>query len=230
MIIYCLHHIEFETFGNLKEWALFNDHVLETVNPSMCNSFLSPDDFDILVIMGGTMSVYEENKYPWLRKEKAFVRKVLEAGKPILGICFGGQMLAEILGAVVCSNMYKEMGWHNVRKTAECESVFIDLPREFPVFQWHGDTFGIPEDAVKLFESEACENQGFIYNNNVIGLQFHPEANDMWIRELINHRKSDLTEGKYVCREETMLHRSMELKMSRNIFFYLLNTLSFSIY
>lgn len=226
MIIYCLHHIEFESFGNLKEWAIVHDHVLSTINPSICDSFLSPDDFDMLVIMGGTMSVYEENKHPWLHKEKAFVSNILRLSKPILGICFGGQMLAQLLGAHVRPNTYKEIGWHHVRKNPQCNAFLKGLPDTFPVFQWHGDTFDIPEGAARLFESEACINQGFIYNNNIIGLQFHPEANDRWIKELINHCRGDIAQGRYIQNEESMLCRETELAMSKNFMFQLLDTLS----
>ncbi len=226
MIIYCLHHIKFESFGNLKEWALIHDHVLETTDPSTCHSFLSPDEFDMLVIMGGTMSVYEEDNHPWLHKEKAFVREVLRIGKPILGICFGGQMLAQLLGAHVGPNIYKEIGWHNVGKTPQCNTFLKGLPDTFPVFQWHSYTFDIPEDAVRLFESEACKNQGFIYNNNVIGLQFHPEANVMWIKELIHHCRGDIVQGRYIQNEESMLCRETELGMSKKIMFQLLDILS----
>lgn len=225
MIIYCLQHIEFESFGNLKDWAFIHNHTIKTTNPSICNSFVSPEDFDMLVIMGGTMSVYEENKHLWLHAEKAFVKEVLRLGKPVLGICFGGQMLAQLLGADVRPNIYKEIGWHNVKKSPGCNTFLKGLPETFPVFQWHGDTFDMPEGATRLFESEACINQGFIYNN-IIGLQFHPEANDLWIKELIHHCKGDIVQGPYIQNEENMLCREMELLMSQNVMFQVLDTLS----
>ncbi|MCC7575259.1 MAG: type 1 glutamine amidotransferase [Methanomethylovorans sp.] len=145
MIIYCLYHIDFENFWNLKEWALLHDHMLRTANPSKCLDLLSPDNFDMLVIMGGTMSVYEKDEHQWLYKEKAFVKEILRLGKPILGICFGGQMLAQLLGADVRPNAHKEIGWHHVRKIPVWHDLLKGLPDTFPVFQWHGDTFEIPE-------------------------------------------------------------------------------------
>jgi len=95
----------------------------------------------------------------------------------VLGICLGGQLIADVLGAPVSKNNYPEVGWFKVEKTREAGKIPLckDIPGSFIVFQWHGDTFGIPEDAVNLFRSATCGNQGFIYMGRVLGLQFHPE-------------------------------------------------------
>jgi GMP synthase-like glutamine amidotransferase len=133
--------------------------------------------------MGGTMSVYREEEIAWLKPEKEFVKKVIETDKPALGSCFAAQMIADVLGGKVTKNPHKEIGWHNIRSVEGKNPNDIRNPKlpscmfpEFTGFKWHGDTFEIPAGAVKLFESEACPNQGFIYNGNVLGLQLHLEA------------------------------------------------------
>lgn len=189
-------------------------------------------EFDLLLIMGSTMSVYQEDEYPWLRPEKEFVRKTIEAGKPVLGSCFGAQMIAEVLGGKVTKNPYKEIGWHTVRsiegkiEQSSSEARASKLPScmfpEFTGFMWHGDTFEIPAGAVKLFESEACPNQGFIYNEKVLGLQFHPEANRQWVRNLIRDSGHDLVQGKYIQSEKEILGKESFFDSSGNLAFSLM--------
>jgi GMP synthase-like glutamine amidotransferase len=233
MKIHCLQHIENETLGNIATWIEEKNHELtKTLLYEEGHTFPDPGDFDLLLIMGGTMSVYQEEEYPWLRPEKDFVRKTIEAGKPILGSCFGAQMLAEVLGGKVSRNRFKEIGWHRVRSTVneegnehfteECLPVSelpADMPPEFTAFMWHGDTFEIPAGAARLFESEACPNQGFIYNGNVLGLQFHPEADEQWIKNLIEDSGHEIVEGKYIWTEEEMLGQEEFLEGSRALAF-----------
>ncbi|MFY1113415.1 MAG: type 1 glutamine amidotransferase [Methanosarcinaceae archaeon] len=233
MKIHCLQHIETETLGNITTWIEEKNHELtKTLLYEEGHTFPDPGDFDLLLIMGGTMSVYQEEEHPWLRPEKDFVRKTIEAGKPILGSCFGAQMLAEVLGGKVSRNRFKEIGWHRVRSTVnekgnehfteDCPPISelpADMPPEFTAFMWHGDTFEIPAGAARLFESEACPNQGFIYSGNVLGLQFHPEADEQWIKNLIEDSGHEIVEGKYIRTEEEMLGQEEFLEGSRALAF-----------
>jgi GMP synthase-like glutamine amidotransferase len=146
---------------------------------------------DWLIVMGGPMSVYEENIYPWLKDEKIFIRKAIDAGKTVIGICLGSQFIADVLGAKVYPNNIKEIGWLNVTKAAEHE-ITRNFQETFSVFQWHGDTFDIPEKAVKLFQSEVCSNQAFIFDNRVLALQFHYEATAESINEMLIHGADEL--------------------------------------
>ncbi|HII02857.1 TPA: type 1 glutamine amidotransferase [Methanosarcinaceae archaeon] len=233
MKIHCLQHIETETLGNIATWIEEKSQELtKTLLYEEGHTFPDPGDFDLLLIMGGTMSVYQEEEYPWLKLEKDFVRRTIEAGKPILGSCFGAQMLAEVLGGKVSRNRFKEIGWHRVRSTVnekgnkhfteECPPVSelpADIPPEFTAFMWHGDTFEIPAGAARLFESEACQNQGFIYNGNVLGLQFHPEADEQWIKNLIEDSGHEIVEGKYIRTEEEMLGQEEILEGARALAF-----------
>ena len=289
MKIHCLQHIETETLGNIATWIEEKNHELtKTLLYEEGHRFPDPGDFDLLLVMGGTMSVYQEEEYPWLKPEKDFVRQTIEAGKPILGSCFGAQMLAEVLGGKVTRNRFKEIGWHRVRSTAkgkengpfpeecspeeyhseksfpeecspeeypseksfpeecspeeypseksfpeECspEECFPEeyLPAgmhpEFTAFMWHGDTFEIPAGAIRLFESEACPNQGFIYNGNVLGLQFHPEADEQWIKNLIEDSGHEIVEGKYIQTEEEMLGQEEFLEGLRALAFAVMDWL-----
>ena len=209
MKIHCFQHLKNETLGNIGTWISQKGYTLTKTLLYEEIHFPEPEEFDLLLIMGGTMSVYQEEEYPWLKPEKEFVRRVIELGRPMLGSCFGAQMISEILGGKVTKNRFKEIGWHKV-KSVQGEnlrsSISSELPScmfpEFTAFMWHGDTFEIPFGTVRLFESEACPNQGFIYNENVLGLQFHPEADRQWVRNLLNDSGHELVEGKYIQSEK----------------------------
>jgi len=228
--IHCLQHLKNDTLGNIGTWIAERGYKLTKTLLYEDAFFSAPEKLDLLLIMGGTMSVYQEDKYSWLKPEKEFVRKTIEAGKPVLGSCFGAQMIAEVLGGKVTKNRYKEIGWHTVRSMEGKSPSKIEsskLPAcmfpEFTGFMWHGDTFEIPAGAVKLFESEACPNQGFLYNGKVLGLQFHPEANRQWVRNLIRDSGHELVQGKYIQSEKEIYIQESFFESSRNLAFSLMD-------
>ncbi|AKB73958.1 GMP synthase (glutamine-hydrolyzing) [Methanosarcina lacustris Z-7289] len=232
MKIHCLQHLKNETYGNIETWVSLKGHSLTKTLLYEKPVFPEPEEFDMLLIMGGTMSVYQEKEFPWLKPEKEFVKKVIDTGKPVLGSCFGAQMIAEVLGGKVTRNRFKEIGWHRVKALAgekpnNVSEISSELPAdlfpEFTAFMWHGDTFDIPAGAVRLFESEACPNQGFIYRGNIIGLQFHPEADRRWIRNLIEDSGHELVEGKFIQSEEETLGNKYLLENSQQIAFSLMD-------
>lgn len=233
MRIHCLQHLKNDTLGSIGTWIDDKEYKLTKTLLYENSFFPAPEEFDLLLIMGGTMSIYQEEEYSWLKPEKEFVKTVIEDGKSVLGSCFGAQMISEVLGGKVTKNPYKEIGWHTVRSIGEnieqspSELTDSKLPScmfpEFTGFMWHGDTFEIPAGAVKLFESEACPNQGFIYNGNVLGLQFHPEANRQWVRNLIRDSGHDLVSGKYIQSEKEILGQESFFDSSRNLAFSLMN-------
>jgi GMP synthase-like glutamine amidotransferase len=232
MKIHCLQHLKNETFGNIGTWASLKGHRLTKTLLYEEPVFPEPEEFDMLLIMGGTMSVYQENEFPRLKPEKTFLKEVIDIGKPVLGSCFGAQMIAEVLGGKVTRNRFKEIGWHRVKALAEenlsnRRKIVTELPEglfpEFTAFVWHGDTFEIPAGAVRLFESEACPNQGFIYGENVLGLQFHPEADRQWIGNLVEDSGHELIEGKYIQSREEILRYEHFLEASRNIAFSIMD-------
>ena len=143
-----------------------------------------PDGFTHIVLLGGPMNVYEEDRYPFLRGEDLFIKEAIQRGKHILGICLGAQLIAKALGAKVTKATSKEIGWYDVSLTeGGCrDPLFASLPKTFPVFQWHEDTFEIPKWAKLLATSTAVPNQAFRYGENAYGLQFHLEVTMEMIR------------------------------------------------
>lgn len=142
------------------------------------------DHYSGLIIMGGPMGVYEADRYPFLMDEQRLVQNSIQNNRPVLGICLGSQIIAAALGARVYPGPQKEIGWHPVEVT-ENETTTIGLPRNFMAFHWHGDTFDLPEGAVRLFRSQRYDNQGFRWGDNTLAIQFHfevsPEMIDDWL-------------------------------------------------
>jgi GMP synthase-like glutamine amidotransferase len=228
MKIHCIQHVKFENLGTIAEWIETRKYSLSTTYLYANENFPDLDKFDILVIMGGPMNIYEYEKYPWLREEKAFIKKAIFTGKSVLGICLGAQLLADVLNAEVFKNNYTEIGWFPVFtvEQATSEIPFLkNIPEKFTAFHWHGDTFNLPEDARRLFSSKACVNQGFIYKDRAIGLQFHLEMSNRTIGNVIENCKSELIEGKYIQKEEEMLDKGSLLKESKLLMFRLLDNL-----
>jgi GMP synthase-like glutamine amidotransferase len=226
MKIHCIQHVKFETMGTIVEWIAEKNHSLSTTHLYDNPKFPAMDDFDLLVIMGGPMNIYEYEKYPWLRDEKGFIKDAISAGKAVLGICLGAQLVADVLRAKVLKNKHKEIGWFPVftigQEISE-NSLLNGIPERLIAFHWHGDTFDLPEGAVRLFESEACKNQGFVYENRVIGLQFHLEMSNRTIGNVIENCRDELIEGTYIQSEEEMLDKDSFLTESKLLMFRLLD-------
>jgi GMP synthase-like glutamine amidotransferase len=165
MRLHSLEHEPFEGLANIEVWAKNRGHSISRTLLFNNEELPDIDDFDWLVIMGGSMNIYEEEKYPWLREEKNFIAEAIAGKKIVLGICLGSQLIADVLGGNVSKNKYKEIGWFPVSLTADAKNspVFSTLPRKFAAFHWHGDTFKIPPGAVRIAESEGCANQAFEY-------------------------------------------------------------------
>ena len=165
-------------------------------------------DFDWLVVMGGGMSVNDERELPWLVPEKALVRSAIAAGKRVLGVCLGAQMIASALGARVYKNALKEIGWWPITRepAAVGHPLGAALPDGSEVFHWHGETFDLPAGAVRLARSSACLNQAIAVGPRVLGLQFHLETTEASARELIAGSVGDLASlGPFVQTPEAML-------------------------
>lgn len=124
------------------------------------------------------MGVHDEVQYPWLKEEKKFIENLIKHNKKILGICLGSQLIAQVLGAKVYKNSYKEIGWSLVYSTLDASKDYTFIPKEFVAFHWHGDTYDLPKNATHLFYNEATKIQGFVYNQNFWALQFHLESTE----------------------------------------------------
>lgn len=147
-------------------------------------------NYDAFVILGGPMGAYEEEIYPYLLQVQELIREAVSIRLPMLGICLGGQLIARALGARVGPNPVKEIGWYPVRLTpaGRLAPLFTGMPLEFSVFQWHGDTFALPDGAFLLAEGETCTNQAFVYGAHIgggyaWGLQFHLEVTPAMIED-----------------------------------------------
>ena len=215
-------HVPFEGLGSIGIWAEKAGCRITGTRFYEEPSLPDTDNFDWLVIMGGPMGVHDTERYPWLAWEKEVIYQSLERGKVVLGICLGAQLIAEVLGAEVYPNAQREIGWFPVQKTIPSgRSPLGDVfPDRFGAFHWHGDTFALPEDAVHLAHSQACENQGFIYDERVVALQFHLETRSSDLRRLIDNCRDELDEGPYIQTPEQMLSEdrpfeSAQLTMER---------------
>lgn len=138
------------------------------------------DRYHGLVVLGGPMNCDETARYPHLAMEVEAIRVAIERGMPVLGICLGAQLIARALDARVVANGAKEIGWYDVTATpaGAQDPLFRHLQGTEKIFQWHGDTFDIPEGAVHLASSPTCANQAFRYGENVYALQFHLEVDE----------------------------------------------------
>lgn len=190
-------------------------------------SLPSLDDIDWLIVMGGPMGVYDEGKYPWLKEEKIFIKEALSSGKIVLGICLGAQLIADALGAKVYRNKHKEIGWFDVKRLPGTDNTILRdvIPERTEAFHWHADTFDIPQRAIAIAKSEACGNQGFIFNDCVLALQFHLEITPESTAALIRNCRSDLDGSKYVQSEEEMLTDRKRFASINNIMHSVLNAL-----
>lgn len=140
---------------------------------------------DAAVILGGPMGANETGRYGFLGDELALIETIIENDQPLLGVCLGSQLIARAAGARVYAGPSMEIGWSRVRLTgaAADDTLFCGLDGEVPVFQWHGDTFDLPPDAVLLAAGDMFRNQAFRVGRNVYGLQFHVEVTAAMARE-----------------------------------------------
>lgn len=141
-------------------------------------------DISALIVLGGAMGANDDARYPFLCGLKRLIREIVAHNKPFLGICLGGQLLAAALGAQVVSRRWEELGTQTVQLTAEglADPLFKGLQEQFTTFQWHNDSFDLPDGSVLLASSAACPHQAFRIGANAWGLQFHPEVNEAIIR------------------------------------------------
>lgn len=226
--IHYLQHVIYEGIACIEEWAKINNHSVTGTCFFKDQELPSNDDFDMLIVMGGGMSANDEAVYPWIRKEKEFIKEAIEKGKIVVGICLGSQMISSALGAKVCGNAEKEIGWFDITLTREAVAgeLFKDLPEQLKVFHWHGETFDLPDGAVLLASSAACRNQAYIFGDRVLALQFHIEPTLKSINEMLAHGVNDLTPGRYVQSAAQLVEPAELITRNNEILFTLLNRLA----
>lgn len=216
MRLHYLQHVPFENPGSILLWAKEGGHRVTGTQLYLEEELPEADSFDWLVIMGGPMNIYEEEKYPWLEEEKEFIRAAIYQGKVVIGICLGGQLIADVIGGRVTKNPCREIGWYPVifSDKAKKNPLFDYLPEAPVVFSWHGDTFSLlPPEAEVLAGNEACVNQAFCFRKKVFGFQYHMENSPQIISSLIENCGDEMVPGPYVqSGEEILSHLEYALK------------------
>jgi GMP synthase-like glutamine amidotransferase len=227
MRIHSLQHVPFEDLAHIERWAQDKRHSVSRTLLFNNDPFPRMSEFDWLIILGGPMNIYEEKDYPWLSKEKKFIAEAIAQQKVVLGICLGAQLIADVLGAEVFKNPFKEIGWYPVRLTPEAKNsaILSRLPARYIAFHWHGDTFHLPPGALRTAESEGCANQAFEYNGRVIGLQFHLESSAESIQKLIHNCGDEIVGGRYIQTAEEMLGQLGNLQQINQVMDLLLDHL-----
>jgi GMP synthase-like glutamine amidotransferase len=211
-----IQHVPFEGLGSIAPWLeAAGDEITKT---QFFESAELPDlrIIDLLVVMGGPMSVNDKDECLWLVPEKRFIREAIDSGKSVLGICLGAQLIGSAMGAKVYNNTVKEIGWIPVQGVSSIGSSSFSFPPSTKVFHWHGETFDLPPRATLLARSEGCENQAFQIGTSVIGLQFHLEITPESVWEIVSNCRDELVPSKYIQTEEEILSAKPESYKSIN--------------
>jgi GMP synthase-like glutamine amidotransferase len=226
--IQCFMHVPFEGPGVIAEWISEKNHILEYTKLYEGDSLPDPGPIDMLVIMGGPMNVFDFHIHPWMQEEIEWVTAFIESRKPVLGICLGAQIIAASLGSEVYPGDHKEIGWHNLKCLPGLGEYRIckELPSARKVFHWHGDTFQIPKGAVRIAESRAFANQGFIYEERVMALQFHLEVTPEAVNGMVEHCGDEIVDGPYIQSSKEILKEKAHYQDNNRIMFQFLDYLS----
>lgn len=184
-----LRHVHFEDLGTLAPYFSQRGYSIDYVDAPLANlqaiDALAPD---LLVVLGGPIGAFDEGMYPFVAHELALVKARLDAGKPILGICLGAQLMARALGAKVYPLGVKEIGYAPVALTDAGQTSPLAALGNASVLHWHGDQFDIPPGAIHLARTAVGENQAFALGTHALGLQFHLEADAARIESwLVGH-------------------------------------------
>jgi len=214
MRVHILQHVPFEGPGSILQLLALRNAKVSITRMFESDPLPLVDDFDALIALGGPMSVNDEESLPWLRPEKALVRDSVDAGRAVLGICLGAQLIASSLGARVYAGDNKEIGWFPVRPVPHMTASFT-FPTSVEVFHWHGETFDLPRGAIHLAQSDGCLHQAFQVGDRAIGLQFHLETTPESADSIISNCRHELVRAKYVQTEDEL--RAVKAERYRGI-------------
>ncbi|MBP1699137.1 MAG: guaA 2 [Deltaproteobacteria bacterium] len=216
MNVLVIKHVDIEGPGLIEDFLRHENipHQILTLESGLRLPKL--DNLTHIVILGGPMNVYEEDRYPFLRREDFFIKEAIQRGKSMLGICLGAQLIAKALGAKVFEAPVKEIGWCDVSLTriGSIDPLFSKQPKTFSVFQWHQDTFEIPHRAISIATSAYIPHQAFRYGENVYGIQFHLEVTQQMICEWVETYKEEFEGLESPLLSKQKLLADTELKIS----------------
>jgi GMP synthase-like glutamine amidotransferase len=197
MRVHVLQHVPFEGLGSIEPWLTERGANIRYTRFFERNPLPDLGAVDLLVVMGGPMSVNDEANFPWLKLEKQTIREAVARDIRVLGVCLGAQLIANALKSRVYPNPVKEIGWFPIQGVHEGEDTFR-FPSQCTVLHWHAETFDLPGGAVKLARSLGCENQAFQLKRHVIGLQFHLEMTTDGARSIVESCRNELVPGSYI--------------------------------
>lgn len=205
MKVHCLQHVPFEGAALIETWAAAKGYTL-SVTSFFDSGYVLPNlaNVDMIVVLGGPMSVNDGDQFEWLADEENFIREAIAADKYVLGICLGAQHIAKVLGAntnpVVAAMEEKEIGWFPIAFSDDFlgKKIAAGLNSGLVVLHWHGEFFQTPRGAINIASSAACSNQGFLYGEKVLGLQFHIEMNQGAVEKIVNACGEELVDSQYV--------------------------------
>ncbi|MEO5360725.1 MAG: type 1 glutamine amidotransferase [Nitrospirota bacterium] len=199
MSVLIIKNIEAEGPGTIEDYLKGNSIAHTIVNITR-ESVPNTDGFDALIIMGGPMSVNDD--YDYLRVEEQIVRQFIDTGRKVLGICLGAQMIAKSLGASVYKGPAPEIGWYTIAASeagmsdAAFSRLAVNGTSDLIVFHWHGETFDLPEGAVRLASNALYPNQAFKYGKAVYAFQFHMEVNREMVYSWMKTENMDMAKLK----------------------------------
>ncbi|MEZ8801213.1 type 1 glutamine amidotransferase [Vibrio splendidus] len=230
MKIHYLQHVPFEGLAMIAEWASLKGYSIEATK-FYEKAYRLPgiDDFDMLIIIGGPMSVNDGHAYPWLSAEKKLIKQSIDQGKYVLGICLGAQLIADVLGAKVAPMPQKEIGWFPIvfSDAMAGNAILSGLNLAMVVLHWHGERFDMPDNATPLASSAVCDNQGFIYGDRVLALQFHFEMDKESISRIVEACSNELVAGgPSIQATESIIAGATKYPLKRALFQLLDNWLS----
>ena len=192
MRAHVLQHAPFEGPGSIGDWLAARRAVVRVSRLFAGDPLPTTEAFDLLIALGGPMSVNDEANMAWLAPEKALVREAIAREIPIVGVCLGAQLIASALGACVYRSQTREIGWFSVQAVPASVPTFT-FPAACTAFHWHSETFDLPDRATRLASSLPCANQAFQVGPNAVGLQFHLETTPASLDAILRGCRHELT-------------------------------------
>lgn len=220
MHIHYFQHDHFEDLGFIGDWAASHNFSTSVTRFDKKPELPSLEEFDWLVVLGGKMGVNDTDQYPWIISEIEFIKKVIDSGKIVIGICLGSQLLASALGAGVYKNSEPEMGFYPVifNQNAQNDTIFRHFTPELNMMHVHFDIFDLPKGAIAMASSLVTPCQAYRFGNNVFAFQFHFEISESNAPDFIREITPEIVPGIHVQSPTEMLQNIKHCRLNNEIF------------